>query len=345
MRKNNTNKSIKTITFTVTLNGNGGVNWEGSNGNKEAFIQSCKDAGIDPNVTGKFVKNIKWHKANYYRKDGKLVRKLKISADCIRHQMAGVKNSTITINDAIWAAYLASQEALCRGYLFPVENDITIIRKSPISVTDAEETSGAIPMVESKSASGVRNDTSYFQQETFGNTVWEFEVTVNLSELQFIPVSDIYSRRAVPRKLENIVLKNLKSAYGDVTTGYFAMKNASVDTPEYGFMLPDSAVRELVKWYADTVKNIDIRKATGYATFASMKVSALDDNNEVIKDFDLDSDYGVCSQYVEGDKAKYELAKSEVERQIAESNKKAKDAKKAEERAAKKAAKEAEAAK
>ena len=209
------NKNIKSITFKVTLNGEGGINWEGSNGNKEAFVKAMKDAGMDPNVTAQYVKNIKWHKANYYNRDGKLVRVLKISADCIRHQMGCVKNSTITLIDSIWAEYLASNEALVRGYLFPKEGDTTTKRKSPLSVTDAEETSGAVSMIESKSASGVRNDTSYFQQETFGKTVWEFEVTINLSELQFIPVSDVFDRRAIPRNLENVVLGKLRNLSGN----------------------------------------------------------------------------------------------------------------------------------
>lgn len=336
------NKNIKSITFKVTLNGEGGINWEGSNGNKEAFVKAMKDAGMDPNVTAQYVKNIKWHKANYYNRDGKLVRVLKISADCIRHQMGCVKNSTITLMDSIWAEYLASNEALVRGYLFPKEGDTTTKRKSPLSVTDAEETSGAVSMIESKSASGVRNDTSYFQQETFGKTVWEFEVTINLSELQFISVSDIFDRRAIPRHLENIVLGKLRDLYGDVKDGYYAMKNASVDTPEYGYMLPNSAVRSLVAWYAETLKDINITKATSYAKFASMTVSALDEDNNAVENFDLGSEYGVCSQYVEGDKGKYETAKKEVERQLAESNKAAKDAKKKAEREAKKAKKEAE---
>jgi len=337
-----TSKNIKSITFTVTTTGKGGVNWEGSNGNKDAFVKAMQDAGFNPDVTAKYVKNIKWHKANYYIRDGKLVRVLKISADCIRHQMAGTKNSTITLVDSIWAEYLASKEAILRGYMFPKEGDTATKRKSPLSVTDAEEKSGAVSMIESKSASGVRNDTSYFQQETFGSTVWEFEVTINLSELQFISVSDIFDRRAVPRHLENIVLANLRKNYGDVADGYYALKNASVDTPEYGYMLPDSAVRSIVSWYADTLKAFNIEKATGFTRFASMKVSALDEDNNVVENFDLGSDYGVCSQYIEGDKAKYETAKAEVERQLAESNKAAKSAKKKAEQEARKAKKEAE---
>jgi membrane protein involved in colicin uptake len=76
-----------------------------------------------------------------------------------------------------------------------------------------------------------------------------------------------------------------------------------------------------------------------------MTVSALDEDNNLVDNFDLNSDYEVCSQYVEGDKAKYEAAKVEVERQLAESNKAAKDAKKKAEKEAKakaKAKKEAE---
>ena len=336
-------KNIKNITIHVTLNGKGGVNWEGSNGNKAAFVQALKDAGMEANnVSGRETKNVKWHKANYYNRDGKLVRIPKISADCLRHQMAGTKNSTITIVDSVWAAYLASNEALVRGFFFPIEGDISTVRKSPTTYTDAEETSGAISMLENKSASGVRNDTSYYQQETFGATVWEFDININLSELQFISASDIYSRRAVPRKLENIVLKNLRDRFGDVKDGYYALKRASVETPEYGFMLPNSAVRSLVSWLVGTLKEIYIGQATSYAKFASMKIHALDSDNNVVDDFDINSDYEVCSQYVEGDKALYETAKKEVDRQLAESNKAAKDAKKKAEREAKKAKQEAE---
>ena len=336
-------KAIKTISFKVVLDGMGGVNWEGSNGNKAAFVKAMIDLGLSPNVTNQNVKNIKWHKANYYIRDGKMVHVLKISADCIRHQMAGAKNSTITLIDSVWAAYLASNEALVRGYFFPKEGEITTKRKSPLSVTDAEEVSGVISTIENKSASGVRNDTSFFQQETFGSTVWEFTITLNLSELQFIPASDIYDRRAIPRHLENTMLKKYREKFGDVKDGYYKMKHASVDIPEYGFMLPQSAVRTLVNWYADTVRNINILDATSHATYVKMDVSALDEDNNLVENFDLNSDYEVCSQYVEGDKKKYEVAKVEVERQLAESNKAAKDAKKKAEREAKaKAKKKAE---
>lgn len=339
------NKKIKTISFHVTLDGMGGVNWEGANGNKDAFVKAMIDLGLSPNVTNQKVKNIKWHKANYYIRDGKMVHVLKISADCIRHQMAGAKNSAITLIDSVWAEYLASNEALVRGYFFPKEGEITTKRKSPLSVTDAEEVSGVISMIENKSASGVRNDTSFFQQETFGSTVWEFTITLNLSELQFIPASDIYDRRAVPRHLENTMLQKYRDKFGDVKDGYYKMKYASVDIPEYGYMLPQSAVRTLVNWYADTVRNIYILDATSHAKYVKMTVSALDEDNNLVDNFDLNSDYEVCSQYVEGDKAKYEVAKVEVERQLAESNKAAKDAKKKAEKEAKakaKAKKEAE---
>ena len=302
----------KSIIVSFTLAGHGAPNKEGKDGkfNWNAWARSVNkdaDGNYVPNVQVVDAKNdnCTFAKANYYMgDDGRIVRRVKISGDALRHSIFGsVNNAAIKEDVTTWITFSTSHEGLVRGYLNPDKNGTTVKRKSPLTVTDAELDNGAISQIENKSSSGVRTDTSFFAKEILGKSHFCGEAFIDLSELGVLSCCDTFDRPCVKEEFQQLFEKKLS----DNGIGFkkVALRKKSDFQPEICYQFDDATVNELVNILLWKISNIRIGNATEYAQFEGMKVTFVNEDGTreevAFRDGRLEKDFSVASQYEEAD--------------------------------------------
>lgn len=310
--KENDMSKVKTIIVTTKLTGRGNPNKEGKEGKFlwNAAAKSAKNAAGDNDaVAVQFVDtsndNCTFGKANYYKDAaGNIIRKPKLSGDRVRHDIfKSTNNAAIKEDINTLVAFIASAEGILRGYLNPNKNGTTTKRKSPIIVTDAELTNGAISQIENHSSSGTRTDTSFFTKESLGATEYEFTTHVDLSELGVLSCCDTFDRPCVPEELQQLFEKKLSD--NGISFKKVALRKQSDVQPEICYKLDDKSVNFLVNLLLYKISQIYSGNATEYVQFDSMKVILVneDGTREEVKftDGHLEKDFEVASQYVEAD--------------------------------------------
>lgn len=268
--------SIKSIKFNITLSGNGVVqtDWKDQ---KFIYNQCEKIASVGNNNNNTFAK------ANYYKDDeGKISRKIKISSDGLRHaiHIGGHDKHVQNIDtDKLWVPYISSVDSFLRGYMRPAKEK----KKSVYCITSAEIVNGAIPTMDVHSKSGEREVTSLFYRENIGKTVYSASGFINIKDLRFISVSDVYDRRMVQdddaKDYRVLLSKNINSDIPEI--GYYNLKNSSYIIPERGIVLTDDNCRFLISSLFKKISNIMIYKSCGgYAKTEKLEielVSSFDD--------------------------------------------------------------------
>lgn len=301
----------KLIIVNATLKGHGCPNKEGKEGKYlwNAWAKSVKNAAGDNDAVAiQFVDtkndNCTFAKANYYKKDGSIVRTVKLSGDCIRHNIFGsINNAAIKEDINTLIAFTASPEGLIRGYLNPTKSGTTTKRKSPLTVTDAELTNGAISQIENHSSSGSRTDTSFFSKESLGDTEFAFTAHIDLSELGVLSCCDTFDRPCVAEELQQLFEKKL--ADNGIVVKKLALRKKSDFQPEICYQLNDESVNFLVNKLLYKITQIHFGNATEFVQFNDMEVIFVDEfgTREKVKFKDglLEKEFKVASQYVEAD--------------------------------------------
>lgn len=281
-------KELFTIKIHVTLKGQGVVNF-GCSDDKFMLNKSMGATVVSHDHT-------KIAKASYaINNDGSIARTLKVSSQCLRQGIyKQMHNPNIIHSPALFNDYASSKPGLMSGYMFASEK--TAKRKSPLTVIDAHETSGAVPTIGVHSNSGGRNANSLYYVEEVGQTRFETDMFINLSELQFIPLSDTYGRNSVFPDGEEPFKAVLRSKYGNIEEGYYAIEGEEGQVPEYGAKLPGSAVCDIVKDFISHLKKFRIDRANSYLEFGSAEFFIFD-NGKWVR-VDEPDDFTVDSRYV-----------------------------------------------
>lgn len=287
----------KQILFRLGLVGNGCVNFDDSK--TQAF--TLKKLGIiDPSIT--INNNIKLAKKQIYdtgeiyinsRGEEKPIYdyKLKISADCLRHHIYEHDVEAITqaiqIDDRIFCNYLLSDVGLTRGYMFAKSVDVgkTLKRKSPLTVTDAIQTNNnRSNLMEVGSTTGARTDTSFFTVEKIGDVEYVAKGLIDLKTLAFISADDRSDRMAIESKWcdNGLVDDILKLHYGtnaQYEIGYFttSAKYITNTFAEFGILLGDKIVSNLVKHILTNILKLDIRRNTAWTKCAKLEIKLVND--------------------------------------------------------------------
>ena len=283
-------KQLSTIKIQLTTKGQGTVNFDSPD---QKFMLN-KSAGA--NIISH--DNTKIAKATYSKDaNGNIVRTLKVSSQCIRQAIYCVKhNPNIMYSQSLFNDSISSMAALVLGYMHASDKRGTAKRKSPLTVTDAKEISGAIPTFNTHSNSGDRNDTSLYYVEEVGDTRFENTLLIDLSELKHIVLSDTYGRNSVFPDGEEALKAKLREKYGEISEGYYRMEGEDGSVPEYGAELSDEAVVAIVKDLIARIKQLRISRANGYLEFDSMKFFTFE--NGAWAPMDEPSDFTVKSRYV-----------------------------------------------
>lgn len=271
-------KKVKNILFKLELKGNGIVNYDHPD---QRHIMR------------------KYHKDSMYNNEnlifGKKVfddegYKLKISSDCIRHNIfineIPYQTPDIAQYDKLLKLFVSSPAALLRGYLFPRKDDSGLKRKSPFTITQATQTNNAKVYTETCSTSGVRNETSFYKKESIGDIEYLSKGNIDLKHLQFISTDERFDRQALKSDWATDFLNHINTVYNKdykFTEGIFTPKGSVLEESSYyenGLLLSESTVIDLVKTLLGNILQFRINKNGSYAEFKSLKIKLVYDCTE-----------------------------------------------------------------
>jgi hypothetical protein len=127
---------------------------------------------------------------------------------------------------------------------------------------------------------GEAGDTTLFARDSVGNTRYEAEMFIDVSELAMVSLSDLADRRAVIDDLVPAYTKalseNLSSPIGD--PAYYIKKGSAYIIPEKGILLNSNQIRTLVDVLLKKVSQVNITKSqTGYAKVTEIQIKGISD--------------------------------------------------------------------
>jgi len=219
--------------------------------------------------------------------------RLKISSNCLRNAIFKedhpFQNSMILHSKKLLNMSIASVASLLRGYMFEQEGFTGLKRKSPVIITDAEQTAGELSTIDLHTTSGAKrtkesdddsSDTSLFYKETVGGVEYSFKGAINLADLSFIPLSDTFDRMAVNPDDFALYRPHLESSVGSKVDdpSYYLINSAVNAIPEEGVLLSQSQTALLVKEFFKRLLALNItRNASGYASLSGLQIKFIHD--------------------------------------------------------------------
>jgi len=273
-------KKVKNILFKMELEGNGVVNCD-SNGQKWIWNEISGGKYETDN-------NLIFAKKNIYQKsNGEYDYKIKISSNCLRHNIfiddIPFQSPNILHNNYLLVSMLASPAIINRGHLFALnedEIDKTIRRKSVLCIIDAEQTNNCKSKIELMTVSGEKiSDTSLFNKETVGDITYETDGNIDLMQMQFISCSKNLDRLAFNPDLfplySELLKKRLPSFNSELK--YYRITNSVVELPEYGFLLSNTDVVELTKNLLYKMLKMNIYKSGSSVVTSKLKIKLVYD--------------------------------------------------------------------
>ena len=285
---------VRSILFKIKLAGHGVVNFD--SGDQKYTWNALASQGEKSRFD-----NVQFAKKRWYKKDGKDKNgneqydyKLVISADCLRHNIFiddfFYQSPNVFAHSDLLYKMIATPASVLRGYFFAREGKTSFKRKSAIIITEAEQTNSALSTIETFSRSGKKEerdqetdtgDTTFFKRECVGEIEYEGMGAVDLRELQFVSMSELYDRLAVipddyNSRYRPILEKHLNSKLAD--PGYFVIGSSAICTPEYGFVFSPEQQQILVREFFKRLLRTQVTKsAGGYAQITEVKIKYVSD--------------------------------------------------------------------
>lgn len=312
--------SVKNIAFKATFNGNGCVNFDSG----DQKFELCR---FDI-LKGKVYDNVLYAKKVYYKQDdGTTTFRYKVSSEALRHAIFSEEmpfmNPTIQQLPQVFYNSLGTPAMLARGYMFA--GDVSLKRKSPLTITDAVETGKerSLISIDFHSRSGAKNtdtkgaedkkDTTIYNIENVGNNQYVAYGNIDLQELQFVSADPSYDRMAVDIDggvNETIYLDSLNRNLPtqDKRFGYYFIKNAITEDEwaERGVLLSNDDVDFLVKYILKNILSVNICRRNALLSIEKLEVTF--DNGNSYQELRLDNlnDYyfEVVSKYQEASEEK-----------------------------------------
>ena len=290
--------TTKSIAFKGTIKSCGIVNFDGKDAKrmlKKAKLDFRNQLSYD---------NVKVAKHAYVCEgtdtEGHPIYKafLKISKDCLRNGIFKIDqpfhNPGIVYAKQQLIGLLASFAGLLRGYMFADEG---IKRKSPVYISDAVQVSNNVSTMDigtqdSPKESKIDADaeaglTMHFKESIGGLVTYEFQGAIDISELQFISLSQIYDRLAVDPNYLEYYIQALEATLGSKVSAkaFYTKTTATNGLPEEGILLTPEQVKVLVVAFFTRLLDLEIfRGANGRAWLESLEIipkqSGLDFNKK-----------------------------------------------------------------
>lgn len=302
-------KKVKNIEFEVELEGEGVVNYNGSNVTKalERSNSTIAPKGND---------NVMYGKANYYYREKNDIendvkylmsknipeekaraivplydRVPKISSNCIRSYLFRETNNfdaMLMEQPVVAANYVSSSLGYLRGYLHAKEGN-SFGRKSVITVTDFESINCVYNM-ETLTKNGQKTENSFFLKETIGKTIYKGKIAFDVSKAQFLCLDDYFGKRELgPAIYETGLLKKAfeqRLGYVPYVDGVYTDSSAVFGNyyGQYGYRFSDKFVNWLLTEFVDALLKFEIKKAGAYAKVKSINMHVIYDPIEKDED-------------------------------------------------------------
>lgn len=326
---------VKSIQFNLLLNGVGCVNF-GSSEELDFLLRTgiikWNDNGFVKN--GKPLSNVLLSKKNFRQtEDGTYEYHVKVSSECLRNNifkdtMRFQETSITTIPHAFYRA-LANPDMITRGYMYPYKGGVTIKKKGPFYITDAEEVgpwrrfvssdfhsrSGRKELNDGKDSNDA-NDTSIYKIENVGAAKYMAVGGIDVAELRFIPADPVYERLSVNvdgGPYETIYMNELKRNTVNFTPEfkYYFLKNSYTgdEFAERGIMLNDESLNMLIKRVIKNMLNIEVLRRNAYLRTEKLTLRINYTNGEqdvidVTPDMVDDLNFDCINPYNEADEEK-----------------------------------------
>jgi hypothetical protein len=283
---------VRSVDFKIEAEGHGVVNWNGNvslSGPDGKEIQNHllpKLRGFT-NKSGK-VKEGTGYEYKISAQDIDVTKTpLYVSQNCLRHHIfINQSNDGHALNEKNVAEFLCSISGLLRGYVIPATQ---WKRKSPLLLEDLVEKDGNANF-EQLGNSGARNKSSIFSKTTFGDTRYIGYGSINIEDLQFIPLDNKFDRAAMNsdkvdgQTLSNRIQEALMLSDPDrspvVTFNECFIRNGTIfKEGEAGLLLNSDAIAILVDIMIEMISDLSINQAKGYMSVTSVEVDYNNSSN------------------------------------------------------------------
>ena len=268
---------VKNVLIKLDLVGNGIVNFDSP---EQKFM--FNGSKLHNMKTG--YNNVNYAKKNFYKdEEGNLSYKLKISSNCLRHEIFNkdilAHSSNIIHHPHLLNSYIASPVSILRGYTEGEKGGDNIKRKSPLSISSAEQTNNSISYLELQTRSGEKNqdpnevDNTLFKKESVGTIEYSTIGNIDLMYLQFISCDQVFDRYSFNPDYYEIYKGFLKTHLPmfDSELGYYQLATSVIEIPEYGIKLNNETIVELVKGALSRILQINIMRANGFAKTSKLE--------------------------------------------------------------------------
>jgi len=276
-------KNVKNVLIKLNIEGQGIVNFD-SNDQSYIWNKYVKD-NSENGIIKSYCKgsNIQFAKKNWYKDENeKLNYKIKISSDCIRHNLykdeIPFQSPNIGYFKDLLLNFIATPALLTRGYLF-TEKENRYKRSTCLNITDAEQVCNAESNIEVFSRSGekitdeILKDNTFFYKETVGEIKYQAIGNIDLMNLQFLSTDQVFDRFGLNPDYFNIyktILKrNLPTFNSEL--GFYCINGSSNIMPEYGIKFSNEDVLYLIKYIFTKLLSFDITHLKSYAKFSSLE--------------------------------------------------------------------------
>lgn len=263
-------KKVKNILLRLKLKGYGIVNYDGSD---QKWVYN--DTKLNTMKT--IHNNVTYAKKNFYKNsEGETDYKIKISHDCLKHSIfekeIPFQSPNISHEKHILYSFIGSPAYILRGgFLEFGKGNSAFKRKAPFSLKDAEQTCGAVSMLETFARSGKKKtdnsiddkaDNTFFKKETVGNIEYFTEGNLDLEQLQFVSTDIIFDRNAFNADEFDLFSFFLKTRIKDFNSklGWYSMVNSVNQIPEYGFKFSNDNILSFVKHLFQSILELNIRR-------------------------------------------------------------------------------------
>lgn len=272
---------IKSVDIKIEAEGFGVVNFNGS-------------ASIFSHQAGKYVNNHmlpKMRGVDMMRvknfEDVNDKARVYISQNCIKNALFGnltynLKSVSLSNVDKV----LSSLVGLVRGFVI-AEGSTSLKRKSPLLVEDFVASEDTTLNYEQFSQAGARNETSIFSKHTVGEAQYSAYASINIEDLQFLPLEDTFNRSCyreiiseeqgkelaeqITQFLKTLDFEEKYSPKAEFSNNYVRI-NAISQEGEAGLLLNDDAITLVVEEIITLLKDLYISRSRAYVRVSNVLV-------------------------------------------------------------------------
>lgn len=273
--------AVKSILFKVKARGRGIINFNGSETKRvvDYYNFSTEKFSEKTHKNSKFAKKVLEEDEN-----GNIIQKIMVSSYCIGYNLFGEEmpfsSSVLNINSDYYMPFISTRTGLLKGWMFPQKSSFSLVKKSPITLTDFIQTNGSVAVDQVRSSAGLKTDTSFFKEEHVGDIEYESMGSVSLKDLQFLSLSTINDDLAfTPELYESKFLPIFQKQYPNFNAkmGYYRFKSQVNALSRLGVVLDNDTINDIVKYFFRSLMGLKIFKKSAFLENYEVSIKFVED--------------------------------------------------------------------